>query len=177
MNNVSCQYTGASEVYFDTREEAEQVLNDMKNICDRDGAVTVYDFSRILGFSEAYPGAGRDKKYVWVRENMDVAHVEERGDQFGISILPAMHIGYLERNEMVKNDPVNHPSHYKSKAGLETIDVIDAFTADLAGTEAVCTANVIKYICRWKHKNGLQDLKKAKWYLEHLINHMKKEND
>lgn len=76
-----------------------------------------------------------------------------------------------------KNDPVNHPSHYKSKAGIETIDVIDAFTADLTGTEAVCTANVIKYICRWKNKNGLQDLEKAKWYLEHLINHIKKEND
>lgn len=76
-----------------------------------------------------------------------------------------------------KHDLVNHPPHYKSKAGLETIDVIDAFTADLTGTEAVCTANVIKYICRWKHKNGLQDLEKAKWYLEHLINYMKKEND
>lgn len=75
------------------------------------------------------------------------------------------------------NDVVNHPSHYKSKTGLETIKVIDAFTADLVGTEAVCTANVIKYICRWKKKNGLQDLKKAKWYLEHLIKHVEKESD
>lgn len=70
-------------------------------------------------------------------------------------------------------DVVNHPSHYQSKSGLETIQVIEAFTADLVGIEAVCTANVIKYICRWKHKNGLQDLEKAKWYLEYLINHIK----
>lgn len=66
-------------------------------------------------------------------------------------------------------DIVNHPPHYKSKLGLETIDVIEAFTEDLTGYEAVDTGNVIKYICRWKKKNGLQDLKKAQWYLNRLI--------
>ena len=74
-----------------------------------------------------------------------------------------------------KKDMVNHPDHYKTESGLETIDVIEAFTNGLVGIEAVDTANVIKYICRWKKKNGLEDLKKAKWYLEHLIN--KKENE
>lgn len=69
-------------------------------------------------------------------------------------------------------DMVNHPPHYKSKNGLETIDVIEAFTEDLTGMEAVDTANVLKYVCRWKHKNGLEDLKKASWYLNHLINHI-----
>lgn len=64
---------------------------------------------------------------------------------------------------------VNHPSHYISETGLETIDVIEAFTFNLKGMEAVCTANVLKYICRWKNKNGIQDLKKAKWYLDRLI--------
>lgn len=66
-------------------------------------------------------------------------------------------------------DPVNHPEHYISETGLETIDVIEAFTFDLEGMEAVCTANVLKYMCRWKNKNGLQDLKKAQWYLNRLI--------
>lgn len=64
---------------------------------------------------------------------------------------------------------VNHPPHYISETGLETIDVIEAFTFNLKGMEAVCTANVLKYICRWKNKNGIQDLKKAKWYLDRLI--------
>lgn len=76
---------------------------------------------------------------------------------------------------------VSHPPHYQSGNGLEVIDVIEAFTADLKGIEATDTGNIIKYICRWKHKNGLQDLEKAKWYLDHLINHRKneqvKEND
>lgn len=69
---------------------------------------------------------------------------------------------------------VSHPPHYQSETGLEAIDVIEAFTFDLKGIEATDTGNVIKYICRWKNKNGLQDLKKAKWYLEHLINHVEK---
>lgn len=69
-----------------------------------------------------------------------------------------------------KPDMVSHPPHYQSQAGLEVIDVIKAFTADLKGIEATDTGNIIKYICRWKHKNGLEDLKKARWYLDHLIN-------
>ena len=66
-------------------------------------------------------------------------------------------------------DMVNHPSHYKAKNGMEVIDVIEAFTANLEGYEATHTGNVIKYICRWKEKNGLEDLKKAQWYLNRLI--------
>lgn len=71
-------------------------------------------------------------------------------------------------------DMVNHPYHYISETGLETIDVIEAFTCDLMGIEATDTGNILKYMCRWKHKNGLEDLKKAKWYLEHLIKHVEK---
>jgi len=69
---------------------------------------------------------------------------------------------------------VSHPGHYQAETGLEVIDVIEAFTFDLKGIEATDTGNVIKYICRWKKKNGLQDLNKAMWYLQHLINHVQK---
>lgn len=76
--------------------------------------------------------------------------------------------------DMLKiEDTVNHPSHYMSETGMEVIDVIEAFTFDLKGIEATDTGNIIKYICRWKNKNGVQDLEKAKWYIEHLINHVK----
>lgn len=71
-----------------------------------------------------------------------------------------------------KVDLVNHPPHYISETGMEVIDVIEAFTFDLKGIEAVCTANALKYICRWKHKNGVQDLEKAQWYIQRLINHL-----
>lgn len=74
-------------------------------------------------------------------------------------------------------DMVAHPPHYQTKNGLETIDVIEAFTDDLKGIEATDTGNVIKYICRWKHKNGIEDLKKARWYIDHLIKHVEKETN
>ena len=69
---------------------------------------------------------------------------------------------------------VDHPQHYISKGGIETIDVIDAWTEGLDGIVAVDTANVIKYISRWNKKNGIEDLKKAQWYLNHLISEMER---
>ena len=58
-------------------------------------------------------------------------------------------------------DPTN-PSHYR-KGTIQPIDFIEA--QGLGFHEA----NVCKYISRWKYKNGLEDLKKALWYLERLI--------
>lgn len=83
------------------------------------------------------------------------------------------HLGDTVRSA-TKPDMVNHPPHYQSETGLEVIDVIEAFTFDLKGIEAVCTGNVLKYVCRWPDKNGLEDLKKARWYLDRLINHIEK---
>lgn len=65
------------------------------------------------------------------------------------------------------NDPVNHPSHY-CQNGLESIDVIKAFSADLSGEAAFCHGNAIKYILRFYRKNGREDLEKAKWYINRL---------
>ena len=81
-----------------------------------------------------------------------------------------------DKNYESTDKMVSHPDHYQSKTGLEVIEVIEAFTSDLTGIEAVDTANVIKYICRWKKKNGLQDLNKAMWYLQNLINHVEEED-
>ena len=75
----------------------------------------------------------------------------------------------------MENDAmVHHPSHYQSETGMEVLDVIEAFTFDLKGIEAWDTGNAIKYICRWKAKNGIQDLKKARWYINDLIEHLEK---
>lgn len=69
-------------------------------------------------------------------------------------------------------DSVNHPSHYQSSSGIECIDAIQAVVERLDGFEAVCTANVIKYVWRWKDKNGVEDLRKAQWYLTRLIKNL-----
>jgi hypothetical protein len=69
---------------------------------------------------------------------------------------------------MTSHSDVDHPPHYTA-GKIECIEAIEAATTGLEGLEAVCTANVIKYVWRWKRKNGLQDLEKAKWYLDRLI--------
>lgn len=78
-------------------------------------------------------------------------------------------------------DPdVNHPNHYQSSSGLECRAAIEACTEHLSGMEAVNVSNIVKYIWRWKKKNGLKDLKKAKDYLDDLIDRViksEKEND
>lgn len=66
------------------------------------------------------------------------------------------------------HDPVNRPSHY-TQGGIECIDAIEAAVTGLTGIEAVCTGVAIKYLWRWKLKNGAEDLEKAIWYINHLI--------
>lgn len=66
------------------------------------------------------------------------------------------------------HDTVNHPSHY-TQGGVECIDALKAATTGLEGIEAVCTANAIKYLWRWKQKNGAEDLRKAVWYINRLL--------
>lgn len=68
-------------------------------------------------------------------------------------------------------DVVNHPSHY-TKGRIECIDAIDSATTGKSGIEAVCVANIIKYLYRYEEKNGLEDVKKAKWYINKLISEL-----
>lgn len=60
-------------------------------------------------------------------------------------------------------DIVNHPDHYQGNC-LEVIDIIEDF--DLNFLEG----NVLKYLLRYKKKNGKEDLHKCLWYINRLIN-------
>ena len=68
-------------------------------------------------------------------------------------------------------DVVDKPEHYNTNLpeGVEVIDIIEAQTAGLFGIRAVCQANLIKYTLRWQKKNGVEDLKKARAYIDRLI--------
>ena len=69
--------------------------------------------------------------------------------------------------DMGQHDPVNSPAHY-TVGGIETIDYLRAKLSpeEFAG---YCRGNVLKYLSRAPHKNGTEDLKKARWYLDRLI--------
>lgn len=64
-------------------------------------------------------------------------------------------------------DAIN-PDHYR-QGSIECIEAIEAATINKTGIEAACVANVIKYLWRYEAKNGLEDIKKARWYMDKLI--------
>ena len=66
-------------------------------------------------------------------------------------------------------DNIISPNHYVSDSGIEVFDVQEAFIYELKGMAASYWCNVVKYILRFQNKNGVEDLKKAKYYLEKLI--------
>ena len=71
-------------------------------------------------------------------------------------------------------DMVNSPPHY-NKNGIECIDAIESATGE--GFEYYLQGNVLKYLWRYRYKNGVQDLEKAKWYQNKLIEfYLKKGN-
>ena len=60
------------------------------------------------------------------------------------------------------DDPVNSPAHY-TQGKMEVITAIEGLGLDYH------QGNVVKYVARYPYKNGLEDLRKAKWYIERLI--------
>jgi hypothetical protein len=91
------------------------------------------------------------------------------------------HEDYMKRLEQLENagneayggvDLVNSPPHY-NQAGIECVDAIAAATDD--GFQYYLQGNIIKYLWRYRYKNGIQDLEKAQWYLNKLIETLEEE--
>lgn len=70
---------------------------------------------------------------------------------------------------LYKNDNITSPNHYVSDNGIEVFDVQEAFIHELKGMSASYWCNIVKYILRFQRKNGVEDLKKARYYLDKLI--------
>ena len=71
-----------------------------------------------------------------------------------------------------QTDMVNSPPHY-NQAGIECIDAIRAATDE--GYQYYMQGNISKYLWRHRYKNGVEDLEKAQWYLQKLIEETKDE--
>ena len=91
------------------------------------------------------------------------------------------HEDYMKRLEQLENagkeayggvDLVNSPPHY-NQAGIECVDAIAAATDD--GFQYYLQGNIIKYLWRYRYKNGIQDLEKAQWYLNKLVETLEEE--
>jgi hypothetical protein len=78
----------------------------------------------------------------------------------------------MPEGAIMKDEIINHPSHY---AGTK-IEVI-CYIEDKLTTEqfeGYCIGNVLKYVSRYRLKGGIEDLKKADWYLRRIIKTMEK---
>ena len=75
-----------------------------------------------------------------------------------------------------KPEMVQHPAHY-NQGKVECIDAMAAATVNKRGIEAICVSNVIKYLFRYETKNGLEDVKKAAWYLNRLIDELEDKSE
>lgn len=76
-------------------------------------------------------------------------------------------------SDTAKPDMVNHPNHY-TQGGIECIKAIEA-SMPPDGFQDYCKGNVMKYVWRFRQKNGLEDLKKARVYLNWMIESVEKE--
>lgn len=65
------------------------------------------------------------------------------------------------------------PSHYRA-GKVECIEALASATINKRGIESICTANVIKYLWRYEQKNGVEDVRKAQWYLNRLLEELEK---
>lgn len=156
---------------------------------DLDQYVIVYG----MGKSEGNNGmtvVGRVEEIVFNDDNDNVATINSLGNLYEITDNDEFelwsksiegkteHIGFDKENtekslkllsndlqQRKRNDTVNHPSHY-NYGDIEVIDFIEQVTKHYNPNVAYHIGNAIKYLARSPHKNGKEDIQKAKWYIE-----------
>ena len=102
------------------------------------------------------------------REKTMTKTFKEADEEFQ-ELLETINKKIIAENSVTTSDNIISPNHYTSDKGFEVFDVQEAFIHDLKGMAASYWCNVVKYILRFQNKNGVEDLKKAKYYLEKLI--------
>ena len=115
---------------------------------------------------------------IWAYEDADMGRVRLNAKLMGYEVIddtPTIAETAAKRSEDAKPDPVNHPAHYTS-GGIECIDAMQAAFGDEA-VKDFCLCNAFKYLWRHRNKNGVEDLKKARWYLNRLIREMEVTDD
>ena len=122
---------------------------ELKNMYDKKTDEFTYNYS--CAFDEM-DDKTLDKIYGWYKE-LDPAACENAEDS-------------CSKESTV--DMVNHPAHY-TQGGIECIDCIKSAIVGKVGIEAFCVGNAIKYLFRYEEKNGIEDVKKARWYIDRLI--------
>lgn len=86
----------------------------------------------------------------------------------GISIPTKTNIGIFGEISGIRYKEESTPNHYKGKNGKQVFDVLEDFLTD-ENVKGFYVGNIIKYVLRYEKKNGIEDLEKAKNYIDKLI--------
>lgn len=138
----------ALELYCDMCGKCDTC--ELKNVYDKETAEFTNNYSCVFN---AMDNKMLDKIYGWYKD-LDQATCENAEVNCC--------------NKEPNADMVNHPAHY-TQGGIECIDCIKSATVGKVGIEAFCVGNTIKYLFRYEEKNGIEDVKKARWYIDRLI--------
>ena len=137
-------------------EREDSISNDLRTLGE-EGAKTAYDVEELRGKLDEHIDMFIE----------DVSMLDER----------TMHLRSMDTvDKTVEADAIEEeeahnavsPPHYKY-GDIEVIDYIDQVCRLYGGEQASYVANVIKYVSRSPLKNGVEDLRKARWYLDRLI--------
>jgi len=104
-------------------------------------------------------------------ENMGINQKKEAGTIVRTQTCDPLQAGVVPTSKL--QDMVNKPAHY-NQGNIETIDAIEESMSP-EGFQDYCKGNVMKYIWRWRDKGGVEDLKKAQWYLARCITSVEKD--
>jgi len=134
----------------------------------KDPFMSVDDFTAKMKVNKTYAYILRSKARALIpKADIEAAANEEAPTTFTVPPPPELLPVQIQSTfvpKFLQADVVNHPPHYKV-GGIETIDFIEAKGLDYN------LGNVVKYVTRADHKgNKIQDLEKARWYLDRAIN-------
>ena len=135
------------------------ILDEDEPVSDEVDILDEYDFKRFVGMMDLI--------------NDTTTILEEEKNEISLKDKDK---GLLETsNNLIvdsSNDIINKPNHYQLNVkgtDIEVIDIIDSIIQNYPPKQAIRVANIIKYILRADKKNGLEDFKKAKKYIEMLL--------
>lgn len=148
---------------FASRGKADRAIDILRDLINESGYATLADWNDLCDISTTI----EDHKYRWTKPNIRT-NVFPTNDGYSVEFIDLPEY-YDDNIDSENNDPVNHPAHYTA-GGIECIDAIAAaLTSQNDPMAAWLTGQCLKYLWRWPLKNGLEDLKKTRFYLDRLI--------
>lgn len=166
------------ELEFDDYDKNKAVIESMQNEYEITDDNEFELWTKSIEDKTEHIGDERNKSVRWIDDNtlqtnlghkINISEDMLKDTEFNLGGYVKGIINEMNRSndlqQRKRNDTVNHPSHY-NYGEIEVIDFIEQVTQHYNPNVAYHIGNAIKYLARSPHKNGKEDVEKAKWYIE-----------